>query len=169
MIKICLNEFNIVLKESIKCIQNGGKLMFFGNGGSSVDACHIATELSVRFSRNRKALPAISLSADVSCITACANDFGLKYIFSRQIEAIGKKNDIAFCISTSGNSENVLHATKACQEIGIKTIAFTGNSGKLASLTDFCISIPSSHACFIQEGYMWVGHSLCDAIEEKFA
>lgn len=160
--------FERIVDECVKAVESGFKIMFFGNGGSAVDAQHLATELSIRFSRNRPAIPAIALSCDASAITAAGNDFGFKYIYSRQVEAIGKRGDVAFCISTSGKSENILHAVSACKEIGVKTIGVTGQGGAaLCGIADFCISIPSMRTCLIQEGYMWIGHSLCSAIENR--
>ena len=105
-----LKIFNNLCNQSLKALKNKKKIIFFGNGGSASDAQHLATELTVRYKKNRKAIAAISLATDTSALTAIGNDFGFKYIFSRQIEAIANKNDICVAITTSGNSENIIEA-----------------------------------------------------------
>ncbi|MBE7411000.1 MAG: D-sedoheptulose 7-phosphate isomerase [Leptospiraceae bacterium] len=149
---------------------SGGKLLFCGNGGSSCDASHIATELVVRFKsgNERKALPAISLSSDSATLTACGNDYGYKEIFSRQIEAFGKPEDLLFAITTSGNSENILLAVEKAKSIGMKTIALLGGTGgKLKSLCDHEIIVPSTETARIQESHILIGHIICSIIEKK--
>ena len=122
-------NFYILCKESIKAITKGKKIIFFGNGGSAADAQHLATELTVRFKKKRRALPAIALTTDTSALTAIGNDFGFKYIFSRQIEAIGNKGDICIAITTSGNSQNLIEAIKVANKKKLKTFCFSGNNG----------------------------------------
>lgn len=149
-----------------KCIKSGGKLIIFGNGGSASDAQHIAAEYVNRFLLNRKALPAVSLATDTSVITSIANDFGYENIFSRQIEALGKKNDIAIGLTTSGNSANVLNGLKAAKSLGMTTIVFTGNNFiKLKKLSKCIISVPSESTARIQEVHITVAHIICELVE----
>jgi D-sedoheptulose 7-phosphate isomerase len=118
---------------------------------------------------DRRALPAISLTTNSSILTACANDYGFDQIFSRQVEAIGLKNDILFAISTSGNSQNVVNAVKAAKEIGIATVGFLGgDGGQLASLVDYPLLVPSRDPQRIQEGHITIGHIIIEQAEEDF-
>lgn len=152
-------------------LKNGGKAIFCGNGGSAADSQHLATELVVRLSskNDRRALPAISLTTNSSILTACSNDYGFDQIFSRQVEAIGLKNDILFAISTSGNSQNVINAVKAAKEIGIATVGFLGgDGGKLAGLVDFPLLVPSGDTQRIQEGHITIGHIIIEQAEKDF-
>tara|TARA_B100000287_G_scaffold372773_1_gene371590 strand:+ start:2570 stop:3175 length:606 start_codon:yes stop_codon:yes gene_type:complete len=144
------------------------KILFFGNGGSAADAQHLATELTVRFSKNRQAIPAISLVTDTSALTAIGNDFGFDFIFSRQIEALGEKDDVAIGITTSGKSKNVINAIKTAKKKGLKCIAFTGNYTRLVSgLSDEIISVPALNTSRIQEMHILIGQMLCNALEYK--
>ena len=144
------------------------KIIFFGNGGSASDSQHLATELTVRFSKNRKAIPALSLVTDTSTISAIANDFGFKYLFSRQIEAIGEKGDVAIGISTSGKSPNVIEGLKSAKRKNIKCVIFTGkNSVGFRKNYDCVISIPAKNTSRIQEMHITIGQMLCNAIEYK--
>ena len=119
-----LKKFETLLIEVKKALRNGKKLIFFGNGGSAAHAQHLATELTVRYKKNRKAMAAISLTTDTSALTAIGNDFGFNYIFSRQIEAIGKKGDIAIAITTSGNSKNLIEAIKICKKKKLRNLFY---------------------------------------------
>lgn len=153
----------------IKSLENGGKLLICGNGGSAVDAQHLAGEFIGRFRRERDALPAIALTANTATITAIANDYGYEYIFSRQIEALGKKGDVLLAISTSGNSPNVLRAVKSSKKAGIRVISFTGeNGGKLAGDADVAVRASSFETSHAQEVLLIAGHALCNAVEEHF-
>ena len=144
------------------------KILFFGNGGSAADAQHLATELTVRFSKNRQAIPAISLVTDTSALTAIGNDFGFDFIFSRQIEALGEKDDVVIGITTSGKSKNVINAIKTAKKKGLKCIAFTGNYTRLVSgLSDEIISVPALNTSRIQEMHILIGQMLCNALEYK--
>jgi D-sedoheptulose 7-phosphate isomerase len=153
-------------KLLVHCIKKGGKIISCGNGGSMCDAMHFAEELSGRFRENRKALPALSIS-DPSHLSCVANDYGYDFVFSRYIEAIGKKNDVLLAISTSGNSKNVIEAVLSAKKKNIKTIALTGkNGGKIAPLCDIEIRAPFSHyADRAQEIHIKVIHSLIHYIE----
>lgn len=165
-----LQDIDKAGKMAAEVLMTGGKLLFCGNGGSSCDASHIATELVVRYKsgNERKALPAISLTSDSATITACGNDYGYKEIFSRQVEAFGKPNDALFAITTSGNSENILFAVEKAKSMGMKTIALLGGSGgKLKSKCDHEIIVPSGETARIQESHILIGHIICSIIEKK--
>jgi D-sedoheptulose 7-phosphate isomerase len=152
-----------LLEESLK---RGGKLLLFGNGGSAADAQHIAAELVVRYTKNRRAIAAIALSTDTSTLTACANDFGYESIFARQIEALGREGDVALGISTSGKSANVLRGLKQAREGGLKTLGLAGgDGGQMAALCDALITVPSPVTARIQEMHITIGHALCVAVE----
>ena len=154
----------------IRTLESGGKLILFGNGGSAADAQHLAAELIGRYLRERRALPAIALTTNTSCLTAIGNDYSYEEVFSRQIEAIGCKGDLAIGISTSGNSQNVIRALLVAKKKGLVTVGMTGSSGgKLRDATDYCLCIPSEHTPRIQEVHIAVGHILCEIIEEHFA
>ena len=144
------------------------KILFFGNGGSASDAQHLSTELTVRFSENRKPISAISLSTDTSTLTAIGNDFGFEHIFSRQIDALGNPGDIAIAISTSGKSKNIIKGLQMAKKKGLKCISFTGRNLSLVSkFSDEIISIPSKNTSRIQEMHIMIGQMLCNAIEYK--
>lgn len=166
-----LDEKNLINIASaaeimIESIGNGGKIISCGNGGSMCDAMHFAEELSGRFRENRRALPAISIS-DPSHISCVGNDYGYEYIFSRYIEALGKKGDVLLAISTSGNSKNVLEGIRAAKETGMKVIGLTGKDGGLiSSMCDIEIRAPfSDYADRAQEIHIKVIHSLIHCIE----
>jgi len=162
------DQFKSVLYECVKTIKEGNKLLFFGNGGSASDAQHISTELTVRFTKDRKALSAIALTTDTSALTAIGNDFGFENLFSRQVEALCKRGDIVFGISTSGNSENIIRAFEVAKEIGATSVALGGgNGGRMKELADHIIVIPSETTARIQEMHILIGHILCGAIERE--
>ena len=166
-----LDEKNLINIASaaeimIESIGNGGKIISCGNGGSMCDAMHFAEELSGRFRDNRRALPAISIS-DPSHISCVGNDYGYEYIFSRYIEALGKKGDVLLAISTSGNSKNILEGIRAAKETGLKVVGLTGKDGGLiSSMCDIEIRAPfSDYADRAQEIHIKVIHSLIHCIE----
>lgn len=162
-----LLEIAELLMESFK---KGGKLIVFGNGGSASDAQHIAAELVGRFKKDRPALAALALTANTSIITALANDFGYEVVFSRQIEALAKKNDVALGISTSGKAKNVLLGIKQAKKMGLRTVALTGgDGGELAKLAGLSLIVPSCVTARIQEAHSVIGHILCELIEEACA
>ncbi|MFT6996893.1 MAG: D-sedoheptulose 7-phosphate isomerase [Cryomorphaceae bacterium] len=154
----------------VKSLNDGGKIISCGNGGSMCDAMHFAEELTGRYRDNRKALPAISIS-DSSHLACVANDYGYEYVFSRYVEALGNEGDVLLGISTSGNSGNVVKAFEAGREKGMKLISLTGNDGgKLASLSDVEIRVPhKGYADRIQEIHIKIIHSLIDYIERHIA
>jgi D-sedoheptulose 7-phosphate isomerase len=156
-------------KAMLKTIKSGHKILLFGNGGSAADSLHIAAELVGRFRKERKALPAIALTANISVLTALGNDYSFDYIFERQIEALGNKGDMAIGISTSGCSKNVIRGILKASEMGIKTAALTGDKkGELFKISDLCIRVPSVNTPRIQEAHITIGHIVCELIEDAF-
>jgi D-sedoheptulose 7-phosphate isomerase len=149
-----------------ECLAQGGKLLFFGNGGSAADAQHLAAEFVGRFVLERRALPAIALTTDTSILTAIGNDYGFDRIFSRQIEALGAPNDIAIGISTSGNSPNVIAALKQARVQKLKTIGFAGkDGGQLRHCSDIPLVVTASNTARVQECHITIGHLLCELVE----
>ena len=150
----------------VTTIRGGGKLMFFGNGGSAGDSQHLATELTIRYKSNRAAIAAIALTTDTSALTAAGNDIGFDRIFSRQIEALGKSGDVAIAISTSGKSPNIIAALRQAKSMGLVTAAFGGKGGgDMAGLTDHLLLVPSDTTARIQEMHITLGQMLCGALE----
>ena len=146
--------------------KNGGKVLLAGNGGSAADAQHIAAELVSRFTFDRPALPAIALTTDTSILTAISNDYGYEALFSRQLEAHAKPEDVFIAISTSGNSPNIVRALNVADKLGIASIGLTGaTGGQIADLCKLCINIPSTDVPRIQEGHITIGHILCATTE----
>jgi D-sedoheptulose 7-phosphate isomerase len=153
---------------ALDTLRNGGKLIFFGNGGSAADAQHLAAELVGHYRQDRRALAAIALSADTVAMTAISNDYGYETLFARQIEALAAPGDLVIGISTSGNSPNVLAGLAAAKQRGAKTVGFTGaNGARLAAVADLCLLVPSQDTAHIQETHMSVGHIICDIIERE--
>lgn len=143
--------------------------MICGNGGSAADSQHFAAELVSKFRRERKALPAIALTVNTSVITAISNDYDYKKIFSRQIEALGENGDVAFFISTSGNSKNIIEAIGIAKKLGLFTIGMTGeDGGEMQNLCDLVLNVPSNKTPRIQEGHILIIHILCELIEKEF-
>ena len=152
----------------VKKIKKGGKVIYFGNGGSAADAQHLAAELVGRYKKTRKPLPSISLATDTSIITAVGNDFSFNDIFSRQIEALGNKNDVIYAISTSGKSKNVINALKQARKQGIVCIGVTGkNFVEFSKFCEIVISVPSTKSDRIQEMHIAVGQIICEIIENE--
>lgn len=149
-------------------IRSGGKILFFGNGGSASDAQHLATELAARYITDRKAIAALALTTDTSALTAIGNDMGFEKIFSRQVEALGREGDVAVGISTSGNSPNVLEALKTARGMGIVTVGLTGGAGgKMPDLCDIILCVPSKTTARVQEMHITLGQMLCGALEKR--
>ncbi|GJL62302.1 MAG: phosphoheptose isomerase [Nitrospirales bacterium] len=152
----------------IRAFHDSRKVLLFGNGGSATDASHIAAEFVGRYKRDRAALPAMALATDMAALTCIANDYEYADIFSRQIEAHGKKGDVAIAISTSGNSPNVLRGIQVAHERGLVTIGWTGQTGgQLMDLVDYSFQVPSTVTARIQECHITLGHVLCEIIEER--
>jgi D-sedoheptulose 7-phosphate isomerase len=151
-----------------EALASQGKLLTFGNGGSSTDAQHIAAELVGRFQRERKALPAIALTANQAILTAWSNDHSFDDVFARQIEALGRPGDVAWGISTSGNSPNVVNALRRARELGLKTIGLTGaGGGRMAEHCDVLMAVPLTDTPRIQEVHVVTYHAICAALEER--
>ncbi len=167
-----LKESLSKLLEAIKLVSHtfeaGNKLFFFGNGGSAADAQHMVAEFVNRYIMDRPPLPAIALTTDTSILTSVSNDMAFTDIFSRQIKALGKEGDVAIGISTSGNSPNVIKAFEVAREMGMKTVALTGNDGGvLAKLADISLIVPSNSTPRIQETHILIGHLLCEMVEHQ--
>jgi D-sedoheptulose 7-phosphate isomerase len=155
-----------LLAACAKSIRGGGKIMFFGNGGSAADAQHLATELTVRYKKNRVAIAALALTTDTSALTAAGNDLGFEQVFARQIEALGRPGDVAIALSTSGKSPNVLAALRKAKAMGLVTAALGGKGGgDMAALADHLLAVPSNATARIQEMHIALGQMLCGALE----
>ncbi|MET4082044.1 D-sedoheptulose 7-phosphate isomerase [Pedobacter sp. UYP30] len=147
----------------------GGKILLAGNGGSAADAQHIAAELTGRYVKERKALPAIALTVDTSALTAISNDYGYDRVFERQVEALAHPSDLFIGISTSGNSTNILKALISAKAIGCKTIGLSGkDGGQMNDLCDINIVVPDDVTARIQEMHIVIGHIFCKAVDELY-
>lgn len=151
----------------IDTFKSGGKVLLCGNGGSAADCQHMATELVNTLNKDffRPTLPAFALTTDTSVITSFANDFGFDGVFERQVQGLGKPNDLLIGISTSGNSKNVIRAMTAANGLEMRTLALTGNSGKLREIANVAISVPSNNTQYIQESHIAIEHILCEIVE----
>jgi len=166
--RMLATPFAAVLAIVERSLRGGGKLLLFGNGGSAADAQHIAAELVIRYKTDRPAIAALALNTDTSALTACANDMGFEAVFERQIEGLGRQGDVAFGISTSGNSPNVLRALRRARGMGLKTVGLTGGTGgQLAVVCDAVIAVPSPVTARIQEMHITIGHMLCKSLEQR--
>ncbi|MCO5235684.1 MAG: D-sedoheptulose 7-phosphate isomerase [Chitinophagaceae bacterium] len=153
----------------VGAFRNGRKVLFCGNGGSAADAQHLAAEFSGRFYLDRDALPAEALHVNTSYLTAVANDYSYEVIYSRLIKGLGNKGDVLVGLSTSGNSKNIVLAFEQAKMNGMITVGFTGSGGgKMKSLSDYLISIPSNDTPRIQESHMLLGHIICQLVEEQY-
>lgn len=157
-----------IVNSIVKCIKNNNKIMLCGNGGSATQASHIAAEFVGRYKKERKSLPAIALTTDMANITAIGNDYGFNTIFERQVEGLGNKGDILICLTTSGNSENLIKATQKAKSMEIKTIGLLGkDGGKMKNTSDIEIIIPSENTPRIQEAHITILHIICEIMENK--
>jgi D-sedoheptulose 7-phosphate isomerase len=164
-----LKTINDVSNLIVDAFRNGNRIYFCGNGGSAADAQHLAAEFSGRFYTDRNALPAEALHCNTSYLTAVANDYGYDVVYSRLITGIANPGDVLIGLSTSGNSANILKAFEAAREKQVITIAFTGDSGgKMASLSDHLINVPSKDTPRIQESHITLGHIICQLVEERY-
>lgn len=153
--------------RSASALRSGGKLVFFGNGGSAADALHLAAELVVRLRAKRKGLAALALTTNPSVLTAAGNDYGFEQIFSRQIESLVSAQDVLVALSTSGNSPNILRGVEAGRARGAYLVAFTGETGgALGSKVDLLLGVPSHDPQRIQEAHITIGHIACSLIEQ---
>ncbi len=153
----------------IDSLNNGGKILIFGNGGSAADAQHIAAELVGRYKIERKGLPAIALTTDTSALTSIGNDYGYNHVFDRQVEALANTDDIVIGISTGGSSGNVISALKLAKDIECKTIGFSGrDGGEMNALCDINLIVPAEDTPRIQEMHIVIGHTICHLIDQAF-
>jgi D-sedoheptulose 7-phosphate isomerase len=164
----CEAPFMRLLDAAIAAVRRGGKILFFGNGGSAADAQHLATELTVRYIKDREPIAAVALTTDSSALTAIGNDLGFEQLFARQLKALGVKGDLALGITTSGKSRNVILALEAAREMGIVAAAFSGGEGgALKGLADPLLIVPSRTTARIQEMHIMLGQMLCGALERE--
>lgn len=168
MMRSSIEQIIEIAKILIDCLRKGGKIILFGNGGSAADSQHIAAEMVGRFRKDRTSLSAIALTVNTSVLTSLSNDYSYEIIFAKQIEALGKQEDVAIGISTSGKAKNVNAGIRQAKRMGIKTIAFTGcDGGQLSKTADVSLIVPSNITARIQEAHITVGHIICQIIEEK--
>lgn len=167
LLKDRTDDIERAAKAIIRSVKGGGKVLVFGNGGSAADSQHMAAELVGRFKKERRPIAAVALTTNVSTLTALANDYGYDIVFSRQIEALGKKGDVAIGISTSGRSKNVVEAVKKAKSLGILTISLTGAAaGALKDECDISIAVDSRDTPRIQEAHITIIHIICELVEE---
>ena len=165
---LAMNEQGILRasREIAEAFSRGGKALFFGNGGSAAEAQHLAAELVNRMTRDRPALAALALSTDTSSLTSIANDSAYERVFSRQMEALGRRGDVAIALSTSGNSPNILQGLEAARRLGIRAVAFLGGDGGRARvLADIPLVVQAACTARIQEVHLFAGHLLCEEVE----
>lgn len=174
------NTIDQVIAKLVPAIENGsklltdtvlagGKVLIAGNGGSAADAQHIAAELTGRYVKDRKALPAIALTVDTSALTAISNDYGFERVFARQVEAFARPGDLFIAISTSGNSPNIIQALHTARELGCKIIGLSGrDGGQMNNLCDLNIIIPDNVTARIQEMHILIGHIFCKAVDNLY-
>jgi D-sedoheptulose 7-phosphate isomerase len=172
LLAACTDSYLAAIPTAVDAIVNtfeaGGKLLVFGNGGSSTHAEHICGELVGRFLRERRGLPALALASSPAVLTAIGNDYGFEAVFERQIEALGKEGDVAWGISTSGDSANVVRGLRCAKEAGLKTIGLTGcGGGKSAQWCDVLMAVPLTETPRIQEVHLVTYHIICGAIEAR--
>ncbi|MBS1550755.1 MAG: D-sedoheptulose 7-phosphate isomerase [Bacteroidetes bacterium] len=167
----CYEDIARAADELVKAVRKGKKILLIGNGGSAADCQHMATEFMIRLSHDleRPAISAIALTTDTSNLTAGGNDIGFENVFARNVEGLGNEGDVLICISTSGNSPNILNAAEKAKEKKMITLGFLGknNGGKLKSVCDLSVVIPSENTQRIQEGHITVGHILCEITERE--
>ena len=158
--------FDDIADHMIAALRGGKKILWCGNGGSAADSQHLAAEIVGRFRRERRALPSIALTTDTSILTAVGNDYGYDAVFGRQVEALCQRGDVLVGLTTSGNSPNVCNAIQCARTLGAFTVGMTGEGGgKLATLADACLRVPSYETARIQECHILFGHMLCDRVE----
>ncbi len=165
----CMMELEKIAKICRKTLTDGGKILLCGNGGSAADSQHIAAEFVGRFVKERQGLPAIAFTTDTSILTAVGNDYGYDEVFRRQVEALGRENDVLIGISTSGNSLNIVKAFEQANKQKMKTIALTGRKeSKMSELADVTLKVPTSITARVQECHIMVGHMICEYIDEEY-
>lgn len=164
----CAGTVEAIVNAVTESLNQGGKVLIFGNGGSAADSQHMAAELVGRFKKERNGLAAIALTANTSTISALANDYGYDRVFERQIEALGRKGDLAIGISTSGKSKSIITALIKAKSLGLKTVAMTGAQGtNLNAIADICLCVPSNNTPRIQEAHITCIHIICQLVEDN--
>jgi len=164
----CVNQIAAVAELTLETMRKGGKVLLFGNGGSAADAVHVAAEFVGRYLVDRPPLPAIALAENLSSVTAIGNDYGYDQVFSRQVRALGAAGDVAFGLTTSGRSTNVVEGLRAAGEMGLATVAMTGaDPGPVGAAAAYGIAIPSSDTPRVQEGQMLAAHIVCEWVEAR--
>ena len=162
-------KISLAINEILKSLKNNHKIILFGNGGSAADAQHMAAEFIGRYKIDRVSIPAISFTTDTSILTSIGNDYAFEQVFSRQCSSLVNKGDIVIVISTSGNSKNVINGCKIAQKNGAFVISLTGKSGgKLKSISDILLNVPSNDTPRIQESHRTIIHSICEIVELNF-
>ena len=162
----CLSDSAKVAIEISARLAGGAKIFFFGNGGSSMDAGHLAAEFLGRFAFDRPAIPGLCLADPTAAMTAIANDYGYDQVFSRQLEGLARSGDVAIGLTTSGNSPNIVQAVKTARELDVFSVVLTGrNGGTVSEFADVCIQVPSDETPRIQEACMVLGHTICEFVE----
>ena len=163
-----LGKLVTVIEVLTAALKAGNKIMIFGNGGSAADAQHLAAEFINRFIIERPPLPAIALTTDTSVISSIGNDYDFSEIFAKQIRALGQPGDVAWGISTSGNSQNVLKGFEQAKKMGLVTLAFTGkDGGSIAQIVDYSLNVSSNSTARIQETHITIGHAICELVDIK--
>ncbi len=163
-----IHNLNTLVEKITHTFQQGGKVLFCGNGGSAADAQHLAAEFSGRFYTDRDPLPSEALHCNTSYLTAAANDYGYDFVYSRLLKGMAKPGDILVGLSTSGNSTNIINAFEMARQIGVTTVGFTGTTGgKMAGLCDILINVPSDDTPRIQESHIMLGHIACELVERN--
>ncbi len=164
----CAADVERLGETLVSCLQSGNKIVIFGNGGSAAEALHFAAELTGRFKRERRGLPAIALNSDMSAVTAISNDYGFERVFERQVEALVRKGDLVIGLSTSGTSPNVLRGLERAKEIGASTALLTGARCKqVPSFIDICVKVPEGDTALVQEAHLVILHWLCERVDEE--
>lgn len=162
-----VSEILAIAQSVTNCLKRGGKILFFGNGGSAADSQHLAAEFVGRFQKDRKGLAAIALTTDSSILTSLANDYGYEVIFAKQIEALGRKGDVVIGISTSGRAKNVTRGIEQAKQMGLETIVLSGGCPTpLSKTADLFLGVASKVTARIQEAHITVGHIICELAEE---
>ena len=150
----------------VTCVASGHKILLFGNGGSAADAQHLAAEFVNRFQIERHPLPALALTTDTSIITSIGNDYAFEQIFAKQLQALGKRDDVAWGLSTSGNSPNVLAGMRVARELGLHCLGMTGQGGALIEASDLALTVPTATTARVQETHIIMGHMLCQLVDQ---
>ena len=163
-------KLNRLIQQVVSCLEQGGKVLWCGNGGSAADAQHMAAELMVRYVKNRRPLASIALTTDTSILTAHSNDFAFETVFSRQVEALARPGDVLMSLSTSGNSANVVKAQQQAKSMGVFCVALTGQaSSALSEDADLCFQIDATQTARIQEAHALISHILCEGLDNHFS